>query len=116
VQHPARMRRALASASLAVLFACTHTPIVSTTPITPHGGSGFSPPATLPVCPFGIGDSVIRGSGGAVVPERGKGVSGSFDGATSSGSIAIETSVDGIVTIKSSSTDHPETVEVCRLP
>ncbi len=111
------MRRVLVAASFALLMGCTHSPpVVSTSPISPHGGSGFSPPATLPVCPFGIGDTVIRGGGGADVPERGQAVTGNFDGVNQSSEIQIETGLDGVVTITSSTTDQPKMVEVCKLP
>jgi hypothetical protein len=110
------MKRVLAVASLASFLACTRVPSsISTTPISPHGGSGFSPPATLPVCPFGIGDSVTRAGGGATVPERGQAVGGNFDGVNQSGSIQIETGLDGVVTIKSKVTGQAELVEICQL-
>jgi hypothetical protein len=111
------MRLGLTGSALAFLLACTHAPrTVSTTPISPHGGGGFSVPTPLPVCPFRIGDSVIRAGGGAVVPEPGRGVIGNFDGVNQSGSINIDTSLDGVVTIKSQITGQPETVEYCQLP
>ncbi len=76
-------------------------------------GSGSDP---LPACPFKIGDTVRRGTVGAVVPVRGESVSGHGDGPSSSPSIEITTSADGVVTISAAQNGVGASPEVCQLP
>jgi hypothetical protein len=66
-------------------------------------------------CPFRVGDTVRRAGGGAAVPPPGQAVVGNFDGVERSGMIQIETGGDGLVTITSRVSGHPERVETCRL-
>lgn len=70
----------------------------------------------LPECPFKIGDTVTREGVGAVVPERGEGVSGYGDSASASASIQVDTSRDGVVTINTAKNGVSASPEVCQLP
>jgi hypothetical protein len=72
-------------------------------------------PSSIPPCDFKVGDIVKLAGGGAVVPPLGQGVTGFFDGVDQSGSIQIDTSEDGVVTITSRVTGQPTTVEMCLL-
>jgi dipeptidyl aminopeptidase/acylaminoacyl peptidase len=79
----------------------------------PTGSGGLTwrpiPIGSLPVCPFGVGDTIRRGGVGAAVPPPGRGVVGTADGIAKSSTIQIETSLDGVVTIEPGN-------ERCRLP
>ena len=76
-------------------------------------GSGSRP---LPACSFKVGDSVRRGTVGAIVPVRGESVNGFADGPSSSSSIEITTSNDGVVTISTAQNGVSASPEVCQLP
>jgi hypothetical protein len=71
---------------------------------------------SLPKCPFKVGDTVVRGNVGAVVPDRGKGVSGDGDDPKAAMSIQIETSGSGVVTIQAAKNGVKASPEVCQLP
>jgi hypothetical protein len=63
-----------------------------------------------------IGDTIQRGEIGAAVPPRGQGVNAYGDGATSSASMDISTSQDGVVTITVAKDRVSTEPEVCVLP
>jgi hypothetical protein len=81
----------------------------------PPGETAAPDSSAIPLCEFEIGDIVERAGGGAAVPPLGRGVTGTFDGPDRSGSITIETGLEGLVTITSELTGEPPTVEVCSL-
>jgi hypothetical protein len=71
----------------------------------------------VPTCSFDVGDTVTRGGVGAVVPERGSGVSGFADKVNGrSSSIEIDVAPDGVVTITWSKNGVESAPKSCVLP
>jgi hypothetical protein len=67
----------------------------------------LTPP--VPACRFNVGDTVVRGGIGAVVPARGEAVGGYADGPSGGAEITITTTLSGLVTIDPGG-------ESCQLP
>jgi hypothetical protein len=71
----------------------------------------------VPTCSFDVGDTVRRGGVGAVVPERGSGVSGFADKLNGrSSSIEIDVALDGVVRITWSKNGVESAPKSCVLP